>query len=104
MSICFRSCLNEACYKKKVVNYKCPKCNIVYSNTSVGHSVNGTLKVKGKPQIHFFTQQAEAMRSQLEIQPSVTNDEFLPALISKLPISASLKTKDNKVVSIKIIQ
>lgn len=99
----YLSCQNASCYRKKIKDLQCEKCRIRYSEDSAGKSVIGTINIQDKLPFTFFTQQAQQMIDQLDLSCIPSDTDFVSKLAAKLPFWAEIRTNENKLTSINII-
>lgn len=74
-----------------------------YTEGSASSSITGQILPENSVPLTFFTQQAEQLKDQLNINCAVTSDEFVHEILEKIPFKAIIKTKDTKVTKFKII-
>ena len=92
------SIASHACYFKKLdeATSKCAKCRGTFKDTYKKTLVR-SLKPANDLSLTFFTNQAEQLREALDIECSITNDEFPSKLAEKIPFEIKYQAKDNKV-------
>ncbi|CAG2244841.1 unnamed protein product [Mytilus edulis] len=63
----YKSCAVPSCYRKKLNNNRCEKCGMRYTEGSASSSITGQILPENSVPLTFFTQQAEQLKDQLDI-------------------------------------
>lgn len=102
----FRSCKRDDCYRKKLIDNRCPSCGVIYNPTTpAADSAIGKVLVNtgvSTPALTIFTQQLQELYDITEINMDLNHTEDLQnALLNKMPLEVHCNTRGAKVSTFK---